>query len=322
MEIVAADLGGTHARFSIATLSDGGAIQLGELITLKTAEHATFEDAWERFAASHGGDLPRAVAIAVACPVSGGPIKMTNNPWVIRPDGLEAALDIDAITLVNDFGAVGRAVARMDRSAFTHMTGPDRPLPEDGVISVIGPGTGLGVAMVVRRKGAPQVIETEGGHSDFAPLDAVEDGILTRLRPRFRRVSVERIVSGPGLLNIYQALCAIEDKPASIHDDKALWAAALGGQDPLAITALERFLMTLGSVMGDIALTQGAAAVVIAGGVGARIAPRLASSGFADRFTAKGRFETLMKNTPVKLLADPKAGLIGAAAAFVEEHPQ
>ncbi len=201
------------------------------------------------------------------------------------------------------------------------LSGPDAPLPDDGVISVVGPGTGLGVAQILRRDGKSHVIETEGGHSDFAPLDSLEDAILAFLRPRFRRVSIERIVSGPGLLNIYQALGAIEGKPATVHDDKALWAAALEASDPLAVAALERFLMTLGAVAGDIALTHGAQAVVIAGGVGARIAGMLPTSGFAARFAAKGRFESLMATIPVKLMTDPRAGLIGAAAAFLEEHP-
>jgi len=324
-DIVTIDLGGTHARFAIATLADGQVQAVSDPVTLKTAEHTTFHAAWNQYAALQGGGLPRAAAIAVACPVNGDVIKMTNNPWVIRADRLSTELGLDHLVMVNDFGAVGRAIGQMAPEALIPVSGPEaRPpayLPDNGVISVIGPGTGLGVALILRRNGQSHVIETEGGHSDFAPLDTVDDAILARLRPQFRRVSVERIASGPGLLNIYQVLAAIEGKPATIHDDKLLWTTGLEGTDPLAVAALDRFMMILGSVAGDIALTQGAKAVVIAGGIGARLAEKLPSSGFADRFHAKGRFENLMRAMPVKLMTDPHAGLIGAAAAFLEKHP-
>jgi len=320
-DIVTIDLGGTHARFAIATLVDGQVQAVSDPVTLKTADHATFHAAWDQYAALQGGGLPRAAAIAVACPVNGNVIRMTNNPWVIRADRLSTELGLDDLVMVNDFGAVGRAIGQMTPEALIPVSGPASSLPNDGVISVIGPGTGLGVALVLRRDGRSHVIETEGGHSDFAPLDTVEDAILARLRPQLRRVSVERIASGPGLLNIYQVLAAIEGKPASLHDDKALWTAGLEGRDPLAVAALDRFMMILGSVAGDIALTQGAKAVVIAGGIGARLAEKLPTSGFVDRFHAKGRFENLMRAMPVKLMTDPHAGLIGAAAAFLEKHP-
>ena len=122
-----------------------------------------------------------------------------------------------------------------------------------------------------RRRAAPQaaiydVIETEGGHVDFAPLDALEDHILNQLRRNFRRVSVERVASGQGLWNLYEALGAIEKRDLAFHDDKELWPAALDGSDSLAAAALDRFCLTLGAVAGDMALAQGAAAVVIAGG--------------------------------------------------------
>ena len=183
-----------------------------------------------------------------------------------------------------------------------------------------GPGTGLGVAQVLRRQGGNMVIECEGGHIDFAPLDTLEDAMLARLRQRFRRVSVERIVSGPGLAVIHEALAAIEGRAIQRIDDKSLWTLALEGSDSLAAAALDRFCMSLGSVTGDIALAQGATAVVIAGGVGLRLADHLPRSGFAERFVAKGRFETMMAAIPVKLLTHPQPGLLGAAAAFAEKH--
>jgi glucokinase len=188
------------------------------------------------------------------------------------------------------------------------------------MISVVGPGTGLGVASLLRRHGSYDVIETEGGHIDFAPLDPLEDEILKQLRRSFRRVSVERIASGRGLWNLYEALGAIEGKPLVLHDERELWTAAMAGSDSLANAALDRFCLTLGSVAGDLALAQGAVAVVIAGGVGARLADQLPRSGFRDRFIAKGRFERRMDDMPVKLITYPEPGLFGAAAAFAKEH--
>lgn len=315
-EIVAADIGGTHARFAIAEIADGRVTALGEPATLRTADHASLETAWEHFAATLGRPLPRAAGIAIASPVSGEVIKFTNNPWIIRPALIDERLGLDGHVLVNDFGAVGHAVAQLGDAHFQHLCGPDAPLPATGVISIVGPGTGLGVAHVLRRDGRYFVSETEGGHIDFAPLDAIEDAILARLRTRYRRVSAERIVSGPGLPEIYAALAAIEGRAVAAIDDKALWTLALEGGDSLATAALDRFCQSLGAVAGDIALAQGAAGVVIAGGLGLRIADRLVRSGFAERFTAKGRFEGLMAAMPVRLVTHPQPGLYGAAAAY------
>ena len=320
-QIVAADIGGTHARFAIATLDGRTVAKLGEAVTLRTAEHASFETAWEEFERRSGGTLPQELAMAVAGPVGGEQLQLTNNPWVIRPALLGDKLVAGGLTVVNDFGAVAHAVAALDGTAFQSLCGPDRPLPAEGVISIIGPGTGLGVAALLRHaNGSYNAIETEGGHVDFAPLDALEDRILAHLRKNFRRVSVERLISGRGLMNIYESLGAIEGQPLAIRDDQSLWAAALDGSDSLASAALDRFCLCLGAVAGDLALAQGAAAVVIGGGVGLRLADHLPRSGFSSRFIAKGRFERRMAALPVKLITYPQPGLFGAAAAFAAEH--
>lgn len=316
MEIVAADIGGTHARFAIAEVADGRVVSLGQTLTVKTADHASLQTAWEAFARESGRPLPKAAGLAVAAPIAGDVLYLTNNPWIVRPALIKSKLGVDDFTLVNDFGAMGHAVAQLDSSHFRHLHGPDVPLPKDGVISIVGPGTGLGVAQILRGHGTYRVVETEGGHIDFAPLDRIEDAILARLRQRYRRVSVERIVSGPGLRNIYDALAAIEGRPVEANDDTALWTAALEGGDSLAAAALDRFCLSLGSVAGDIALAQGANAVAIAGGLGLKLADILPHSGFGSRFMAKGRFERRMAAIPVKLVTHPEPGLYGAAAAY------
>ncbi len=323
MQIVSIDIGGTHARFALAEVADGRVTSLGEPVTMKTAEHASFQTAWEAFDAMLDQPIPRAVSIAIAGPVTGDVIKFTNNPWIIRPALIKERLNVDAFTLVNDFGAVGHAVAQAAPEHFVHLCGPDEPLTNDGTISIVGPGTGLGVAHILRHAGGYHVQATEGGHVDFAPLDAIEDAILARLRKRFTRVSTERVVSGPGLLEIYETLAQIEGRAIQHMDDKALWALGMSGEDSLASAAVDRFCLSLGSVAGDIALAQGGfGGVVIAGGLGLRIKDILLRSGFDQRFRAKGRFEKLMAAIPVKLITHPQPGLFGAAAAFAKEHGQ
>jgi len=319
--IVTTDIGGTHARFAIASIDDGRVADLGEPVTLRTSEHASFQTAWEEFGRRAGIALPNELAMAFAGPVDGDVLKLTNNPWVIRPALMSERLGVERFLVVNDFGAVAPAVAALDEKDFSHVCGPEGPLPPEGVITIVGPGTGLGVAALLRHDGHYDVIETEGGHVDFAPLDGLEDKILAELRKSFRRVSVERLVSGRGLVNIYEALGAIEKRPLEIRDDKALWAAALDGSDSLATAALDRLCLTLGAVAGDMALAQGAKALVIGGGLGARLAEYLPRSGFRDRFIAKGRFERRMEHMPVKLITHPQPGLFGAAAAFARAYP-
>ena len=319
-DLVTVDIGGTHARFALAEVANDGTITLGEPETLHTKDHASFQTAWEHYAQLQGGTLPTACAIAIAGPVGGEVIRFTNNPWIIRPALIPEQLGAARYTVINDFAAVGHAVARAGPEYYVHLAGPDTPLPATGTLSVLGPGTGLGVAHVWRGDGQYRVQATEGGHIDFAPLDTVEDAILARLRLRYRRVSAERVVSGPALTDIYQALAAIEGRAVQQHDDRTLWGLGTSGADSLAAAAVDRFCLSLGSLAGDIALAQGASGVVIAGGLGLRIKDTLLGSGFADRFKAKGRFEGLMAALPVKLITHPQPGLFGAAAAFAKEH--
>ncbi len=314
------DLGGTHVRFAIASVAAGRVVSLGEPTTLRTGDYAGMQPAWAAFAAQHGRPLPAAASLAVAAPIAGELLKLTNSTWLLRPATLAAELGVQHLTLINDFGAVGHAVAQLPASDLHPVAGPDVPLPQTGVIGIVGPGTGLGVAHVLRQTAGYQVMETEGGHIDWAPTDATEDAILQRLRARLQRVSAERIVSGPGLANLYACLGAQAGATPPTMDDKTLWAAALAGTDTLAAAALERFCLCLGSVAGDIALAQGAHGLVIAGGIGTRLAGVLPRSGFAKRFVAKGRMAPMLATLPVKVITHPEPGLFGAAAAFAREH--
>ncbi len=317
MELAALDIGGTHARLVIARIGPDGAITLGEPVTLMTSDYAGIEAAWAGFSEALNSPLPRAAAIAIAAPITGPVLRMINNSWVIERGGLDRRLGLDAITFINDFGAVAHAVAQLPGDAFEHLCGPERPLPPSGTISVLGPGTGLGVAHLHRFEGGYHVQPTEGAHIGFAPVDAFDDALLQALRPRWGRVSLERVVSGPGLAEIYRASGGQAD---TAIPDADLWQRGLAGSDPHAAQAVARFCLSLGSAAGDYALAHGASGVVIAGGLAHRLREHLRGTGFAARFREKGRYEAMLSEIPVYLLTHPQPGLYGAAAAFQCEH--
>ena len=313
-ELVAIDIGGTHVRFALASIR-GGAITLEEPVTLETADHPGLESAWRECERIVGITLPPAAAIAIAGPVNGDRVPMTNSPWVLHISAFERAAGIETITVLNDFGAVAHAVARAPADQFAHICGPDQPLPERGTISVIGPGTGLGVAHFHRFPGGYHVQATEGGHIGFAPQDELDDRILLALRAQHGRVPTERVNAGPGIVPIYQALGG-----AAPADDRTLWREGLAGNDAIARQAVERFCASLGATAGDYALAHGASALVLAGGLGLKLRDILPGSAFAERFCAKPRYEAMMAAIPVKQIVHPQPGLYGAAAAFASEH--
>jgi glucokinase len=319
MRIVAADIGGTHARFAIAELHPGARPQIGEMRKYRTREYAGLGEAWARFAHDSGGILPPAAALAVAAPIEGDMLTFMNSDWRIDHRCLADALGLEKLSLLNDFGAVAHAVSVMTAGDLVPLCGPG-DLPAPGVTSVIGPGTGLGVSILVRRAGANggqvNIIETEAAHIGFSPLDPEEEELADTLTARYGRASVERIVSGPGLTDIYRFLGGGDWDPAKAG---ALWEAAISGADPIAAKALAILVRCFGAAAGDIALAHGAMGVAITGGLANRIAGLLTGPAFAARFAAKGRYRERMLRTPVRLLTYPEPGLLGAAIAFQRE---
>jgi glucokinase len=319
-KLVAIDVGGTNARFAIAEVANGAVTRLAEPITFATGSVAGLAAAWQRFADAQDEPLPRAAAIAVAGPVSAETIKFTNSHWIIRPAEIASELGVDSHVLINDFEAVGHAVAAADPAHFEHLAGPQE-FPPHGTTTICGPGTGLGVAALIRRAdGSYRVQPTEGGHIGFAPEDRVEEQILANVRASLPRVSVERMCSGPAIVYLAESIARMEGLPMPSGDDRELWLSALTGSDPVAVMACERFCMILGAAAGDLALAHGANAVVIAGGLGLRLKDELSKPAFADRFVYKGRFRHLMEKLPVKLITHPQPGLFGAAAAYAQAH--
>jgi glucokinase len=312
-ELVAADIGGTHARFALAQVEDRCVLELGEALTLNTADHPGLAEAWQAFVHHVGRPLPPAAALAFAFPVENDLPELTNMPWTIDARTIPEDLGIEQHLVLNDFSAIGHATATLDASHFLHVAGPDVALPTSGVISIVGPGTGLGVGLVIREDGQFQVIASEGGNMDFSPHDDLDDRLMTALRRRYRHVSAERVISGPALRDIY-AVIAGADAPHA--DDRDLWEAALEGSDATAAAALERFCLCLGAFAGNVALAHGANALVLAGGLGLRLREYLPASGFAERLADKGDYRSILEQLPVKLITHAEPGLYGAAAAF------
>jgi glucokinase len=279
----------------------------------RTREHAGLASAWAAFARDCGGELPRAASFGVAAPIDGEVLRFVNSDWKIDRGRVAEELGLDRLLLLNDFGAVAHAVSILPPDALSLLAGPTGDLPEDGITTVLGPGTGLGVAILSRRGGRVEVIETEGAHIAFAPQTAVEGEIARAVRARHGRCSVERIVSGPGLFEIYASLGRSDsDAP----DAGILWATALDGTDPLASESLDILIGCLGAAAGDLSLAHGSMLVVITGGLANRMAARLRTPLFADRFIDKGRYRERMTRIPILLATTEEPGLLGAAVAM------
>lgn len=316
MRIVVGDIGGTHARFAIAEIEGGRRPRVGPMKRYRTREYPGLAAAWARFEEESGEPLPKHAALAVAAPIEGEILRFMNSEWRIERRTLGADLGLDRLLLLNDFGAVAHAVSILGPDELIPVHGPEA-LPEEGAISVLGPGTGLGVALLLRRRGTVTVIETEGAHIAFAPLDPEEETLADSLVEKHGRASVERVVSGPGLIDIYEHLGAATEIDANHAGD--LWTAAIEGTDALAVHALDILVRCMGAAAGDISLAHGAMGVVITGGLANRIPHLIKTPMFASRFTAKGRYRERMQRVPVMLATHPEPGLLGAAVAFQRE---
>ena len=316
MKLVAADIGGTHARFALAELAPGTLPRLGEMKRYRTREHDGLASAWAAFARDCGEPLPGDAALAIAAPIEGEILTFMNCDWRIERANLAADLGLERMTLLNDFGAVANAVSVLGPDALAPIMGPDAPLPEDGITTVLGAGTGLGVALFRRKGGEVTIIETEASHIAFAPLDAEEEGLRASLVARYGRAAGARGVCGPGLVDIYRFLGGGDWDETRPGD---LWSAAIDGSDALATHGLAILVRCFGAAAGDISLAHGAMGVAITGGLANRIGHLLRGPEFAERFLAKGRYRPRMTRIPVKLVTTEEPGLLGAAVAFQRE---
>ncbi|PZU09756.1 glucokinase [Sphingomonas sp.] len=316
---IVADIGGTNARFARALRDADGTVSIADVQKYRTADYPSFEAAYRHYVESVDAQAKHGL-FALAGPVQRDEVRLTNSPWVLRPTALPDRLGLETARLINDFEAVSIAVSAFGPEDFRRLDGERFENPKDGVVSVVGPGSGLGVGSIHWSGGEARVVPTEGGHIGFAPADDVEIHMLRFLLGRYPRVSAERLVSGPGLVQVHIALADLEGRAIVPPQQVPLWEAAQSGSDIHAFASMERWLMLLGTVAGDIALAQGACAVVLAGGILPRIGDKLDTQLLLSRFHAKGRFETMMHGIAVAMISHPEPGLFGAATALAQAH--
>ncbi len=308
-----ADIGGTNARFALADLSKAD-IALRDKKTLATTDFASLQHAVEHYLEAVAAK-PKFASFAVACPVSGDEIRLTNRAWAFSQAELKKTLGFEQLLVVNDFGAAALAALAMTNSDRVVLYGAaDAQL--NGPITVIGPGTGLGMALLVGDDASGwHVVETEGGHVSFAPQVAEEQMIADWISARHHgRCSNERLLSGAGLSYIDAALST--PQRTELREPADIVAAALEGHDVMASRVLARFCSILGSVAGDAALIHGAKTVAIAGGIVPRFIPYLRASAFRERFLAKGRFAPYLESVAIHVITHDALGLVGAAMAL------
>jgi len=311
------DIGGTNARFALAAEADGR-VELIDPQTYRCEDFASADEAAAVYLARHGDPgRPAAAVIAVAGPISDGAASFTNMSWRISETGFAERVKLKRATLINDYAALALSAAVLTPADYHHL-GPELPTPPEQTMAIMGAGTGFGASALVAYEGHRAVMTTEGGHIGFAPADELEVEVLRVLSRRFGRVSIERILSGPGLVNLHQALGEIEGREAACESPDEVTALADAGDAGAKLT-VERFCAILGSAAGDLALAYGArGSVFLAGGVAARLEAVLQNGGFRRRFEAKGRFQGYMAAIPTKLiLRSSGAALLGAARALM-----
>jgi glucokinase len=309
-----ADIGGTNSRFALAGLDTSGAILTAFRQDMRNADHAGVEASVRAYLAELGAaPAPTMAAFGVASPIGGDNVRLTNRDWSFSISDLRRRFAWTKFEVVNDFVALGQALPVLGRDNWRSLNGPSWPNSLPAVVSLVGPGTGLGVGAFVGAMAEPTVLPTEGGHASFAPIDALEIEILRVMLRQFPRVSNERILSGPGLENLYTTLAEIRGRPGDAPPAPEIVEAALAGRDPLARETVERFCLILGGAMGDIALVHGAQAVAIGGGIAGRLIEWLDTSLVRARFEAKGRAQPVLAAVPIALITHPEPGLLGAA---------
>jgi glucokinase len=304
------DVGGTNARLALVD----GQGHIRNPRTFPCKEYASLADIIAEYIETTAGRKrpPRAV-LAVAGPVVDGEIEFTNLDWVVSEGDLLATFEFEAVELINDFAAQALACPLLEGPDL-RVIGPNlhRGSREHPMVA-LGAGTGFGVAGLARNERGDVPIPTEGGHAAFAPTDEVEVEVLNRLAAKYGRVSIERILSGQGLYDLYCILAELELKPAVLKNEVAVTTEGLVG-DPLAQATLDRFIRILGSVAGDIALTFGArGGVFVSGGIAPRIAERLDAGGFRRAFEDKGRLADFVRDIPTYLVLHPYPAIVGAA---------
>jgi len=318
-----ADIGATNARFAVVSAEAG----LQRVRVLACEDYPSISGA---IATYLHDELPltdvrrlEGAALAVAGPVIDDQVGLTNHPWSFSIKQLRADLGVDRLIVVNDFAAVAAAMPYLPADGRMQVGGGEAL--DDAPIGVLGPGSGLGVGGLVSTSGGWQPLPGEGGHATLPPANSRESAVLDRMRARFDHVSAERILSGPGLVDLHNTLAEIDGVPATSYTAAQITDPGICASEPRCREAVEIFCAMLGTVAGNLALTLGArGGIYVAGGIVPKLGAAFATSGFRERFEAKGRLRPYLARIPTYVVIHPFPaflGLAGLLASRQKEEP-
>jgi len=309
--LLVADVGGTNARFSLVT-AEG---QLTHALKLKCAEYSEFVTLLQEYLERLDVARPAKACIAVAAPVFGDWVEITNNHLSFSISTVEQALGLDRLHVVNDFEALARSLPSLPREDLISIGG-NKALPAGNKV-VLGSGTGLGVAGLVAMGGEWQPVVGEGGYIDVAPKTQYEHAVWQNIFARHGRVSGERILSGPGLQELFRAINEVNGYDQKNHSPEIIVGNAVDNICSTSKDTIDLFCAFLGDVAGSIGLIFGArGGVYLGGGILLRILPLLEKSHFRKRFEDKGRISSYMKDVPTLVINDTTSALKGCVSAF------
>ena len=304
-----ADIGGTNARFALRDANG----EISTIRTLAVADYPEFAAAVQAYLDACGNPPVRHAAIAIANPVQGDRIQMTNHDWSFSIEASRRQLKLDTLLIVNDFTALSMAVPHLNASDYRQVGG-GQPQPQ-AVIGLVGPGTGLGVGGLIHMAHGWQALASEGGHVAFAASDDREAALLEYCRRHYSHVSAERLISGPGIETIFHGLQVMHGKQPLVMSTPDIVQHALAADDALCRETLDCFCAMLGTFAANLAVTLGArGGIYIGGGVVPRLGAYFDHSPFRSRFESKGRFTAYMQAIPTSLITAPYPALVGAAA--------
>ena len=308
-----ADVGGTNIR--IAQEKDG---KLSDIKKYLCVDFETIGDAIRAYFAEFSDLSFEAGCIAIACPVSGDKVKMTNHTWAFSIKALTEELSLKWLGVINDFTSVAHSIPALGPHQKVQIGGGIAT--EHGNIAVFGPGTGLGVDHLTWTEQGWKALDGEGGHVDFAPLDENDLAILVFLQKLLGHASAEEVLSGRGIVHIYQALAGKQGREPHFTDPADITNAAINGECELSLDTLNQFCRVMGSFAGNLALNLATSGgVYIGGGIAPRFVDFIKQSDFRARFEAKGRFRHYVETIPTFIITEPDHGLLGAAA-YLEQN--
>jgi glucokinase len=323
--ILAGDIGGTNARLAYFRSQNGDAKLIEERV-YPSRDYSDLGDIASKFI-QESGARPDVACFGIAGPVRDGRVETSNLPWVIEQSRLAKQIKLTAVLLINDLEATAWGIGGLGPEDLTSL---NKVAPSQGNQAVIAPGTGLGEAGLFWNGSQHQVFACEGGHTDFAPRGELQIELLQFLAARFGHVSYERILSGPGLVNVYEFLrgkkCAEEppDFGAQLQQKDpaaAISQSALSGTNPLAVKALDLWISVYGAEAGNLALkTMATGGIYLAGGISPKILAKLSGTTFMHTFLDKGRLRPLLESIAVKVITNDKAGLLGAARCAAAKY--